>query len=145
MIENIISMRRRRLTAFIAVFFMMITVALTQNTDQQDPIKKISQTLKQGNASELATLFNPTVEMEILGEENVYSKAQAELLLKDFFTKNKPTSFKVNHQGTKGSTSFAIGILVTSTENYRISVFLKSENDKMLIHQIRIEVSDDKL
>ena len=145
MIENIISMRRRRLTAFIAVFFMMITVALTQNTDQQDPIKKISQTLKQGNASELATLFNPTVEMEILGEENVYSKSQAELLLKDFFTKNKPTSFKVNHQGTKGSTSFAIGILVTSTENYRISVFLKSENDKMLIHQIRIEVSDDKL
>lgn len=140
-----LNMGNRKLAALIAVFFMMITIGLTQNSNQTDPIKKVSQSLKEGKASELATLFNPTVEMEILDEENVYSKAQAELLLKDFFAKNKPSSFKVNHQGTKGSTSFAIGILVTSTENYRISVFLKSENDKMLIHQIRIEVSDDKL
>ncbi len=138
-------MKKRVLATFVSVFFLMIPVAFTQNTDQPDPIKKVSQTLKEGNAGELATLFNPTVEMEILGEENVYSKAQAELLLKDFFAKNKPTSFKLNHQGTKGSTSFAIGIMVTTTKNYRISVFLKSENDRMLIHQIRIEVSDDRL
>jgi len=135
------------------VFFVMligilsITTAHSINADSPDVIQKVSEALKNGSSSELAKYFNPTVEMEILEEENVYSKAQAELLLKDFFNRNKPSSFKVNHQGTKGSTSFAIGILVTSTGNLRVSVFLKSETDntKMLIHQIRIETSDESL
>jgi len=133
--------------AFLILFGVFgITTALTISTDDPpDTILMVSNALKAGNSSDLAKQFNPTVEMEILGEENIYSKAQAELLLKDFFTKNKPSAFKVNHQGTKGSTSFAIGILVTVSGNFRVSVFLKSENSQMLIHQIRIEESDDSL
>lgn len=135
----------RNLIIILLVGVLNISSSQSITADPPDVIQKISEALKNGNSAELAKHFNPTVEMEILGEENVYSKAQAELLLKDFFNRNKPTSFKVNHQGTKGSTSFAIGILVTSTGNLRVSVFLKSEKEKMLIHQIRIESSDETL
>ncbi len=104
-------------------------------------LETITKIFKEGNSSELAKHLNPTVELELLEEENIYSKAQAELLLKDFFNRNKPTSFRINHQGNKGSTSFAIGTLVTQSGSYRVSVFMKTDKSKLLIHQLRIEHS----
>lgn len=109
----------------------------TQNT-----LELVTQAIQAGNSNELAKFFNPTVELEILEEENIYSKAQAELLLKDFFSRNKPTNFKINHQGNKGNTSFAIGNLRCASGIYRVSIFMKTENEKMLIHQFRIERSE---
>ena len=103
----------------------------------------IAKAFKAGNASQLGKHLNPTVELEILDDENIYSKAQAELMLKDFFNRNKPIDFKINHQGSKGSTSFAIGILETATGNYRVSFFLKTEKSNMFIHQLRIKPSNE--
>jgi hypothetical protein len=118
-------------------------MAVTLVSDPTDTINKVSEAMKNGNSSELAKYFNPTVELEILGEDNIYSKAQTELMLKDFFSKNKTKSFKVNHQGTKGSTSFAIGVLVCETVSFRVSIFFKSEKENYLIHQFRIESGED--
>ena len=104
-------------------------------------VDTIATTLKNGDSGALAKHLNPTIELELLGEENIYSRSQAELLLKDFFSRNKPTSFKVNHQGNKGNTSFAIGTLTTQTGSYRVSIFIKTDQSKLLIHQLRIEKS----
>ena len=57
----------------------------------------------------------------------------------DFFAKNKPKSFKVNHQGTKGATGFAIGILISETASFRVSLFFKAEKETYKVHQLRIE------
>lgn len=125
----------------IFVAALVITGFIPQ-VQTQDTLAAVTKAIQKGSSSELGTYFNPTVEIEILEEDNIYSKAQAELLLKDFFNRNKPTSFKINHQGTKGATSFAIGNLVSSTGSFRVSIFMKTENDKMLIHQFRIERSE---
>lgn len=125
----------------IALFSIFISLNSMQ-TYSQDAVESIASALKAGDSAKLGKFLNRTVELEIIEDENMYSKAQAELMLKDFFSKNKPTNFIVNHQGSKAETSFAIGILVTSKGNYRVSIFMKSENDSMLIHQFRIERSD---
>ncbi|HCX99229.1 MAG TPA: DUF4783 domain-containing protein [Bacteroidales bacterium] len=132
-------------TKYIAIVLVILTTILTSGSLPQKAngiINSVSIAFKEGNSSQITKHFNPTIEMELLEDENMFSKAQAELLLKDFFNRYKPTSFKVNHQGTKGNTSFAIGILLTSSGNFRVSIFMKEENEKMLIHQLRIELSE---
>ncbi len=110
---------------------------------EQDIMQDVSDALRTGDAVKLAQYINPTVELVIMGDENIYSRAQAELLLRDFFTRNKPSEFRVNHQGTKRTTSFAIGMLITNKGNLRVSLFMKVDNGQMLIHKLRIEKGDN--
>lgn len=130
---------------FVALFVLASSTIMLNGYSQLVPsdsfIDSITVIFKTGNSDELGKHLNSTVELELLNEDNIYSKAQAELMMKDFFTRNKPSSFKVNHQGNKGNTSFAIGTLVTSAGSFRVSVFMKNENSKQLIHQIRVEQS----
>jgi hypothetical protein len=117
--------------------------AFTINQNASEVIKKVSVALKTGNSQELSKYFTKTVELEIMGEENFYSIPQAEILLKDFFEKNKPTNFVINHQGVKDASSFAIGTLTIKSGNLRVSFFMKTENGETLIHQLRIEQNDE--
>lgn len=131
-------------TLIISLLFIATIVAtgFGPKENAQNTLEEVTLAIETGSSNALSKHFNPTVELEILDEENIYSKAQAELLLKDFFTRNKPTSFKINHQGTKGNTSFAIGNLITASGSFRVSIFMKTDNGKMLIHQFRIERSE---
>ena len=133
----------RMLFVACTLLFVAAAFAINKNQNASEVIKKVSVALKTGNSQELSKYFTQTVELEIMGEENFYSISQAEILLKDFFGKSKPTNFVINHQGLKDASSFAIGTLTISTGNLRISFFMKTENNETLIHQFRIEQNDE--
>lgn len=99
----------------------------------------IVNAFKAGNASTIASYFNSTIEFTIYNKEEIYSKTQAERILKDFFTHNPPSQFTLLHQGGKESSKYAIGSLVAGSKNYRVTFLLKSMNSKVFIHQLRIE------
>jgi hypothetical protein len=92
-----------------------------------------------GNATLIAEFFQNTVELSINGTENIYSSTQAEIILKDFFRKNNPTSFVVIHKGGQGESQYAIGSLETSAGKFRVTILIKTDNNKAFIHQLRIE------
>jgi hypothetical protein len=92
-----------------------------------------------GNAAVLAQSFNNTIELTLFDKEEIYSKIQAEMILRDFFSKHKPTQFKIIHQGGKENSKYAIGNLICGAESFRITFLLKSENNNTFIHQLRIE------
>lgn len=131
----------------ILIFFTLLTVlnsfAMTIPQNATDVIKNVSVALQNGDSQELSKYFTKTIELELLGDENFYSISQAEILLKDFFEKNKPTKFTINHQAVKETSSFAIGTLSVKSGNLRVSFFMKTENNQTLIHQLRIEVNDE--
>jgi hypothetical protein len=133
---------KRKPKIILLLLFVAFTATSFIKQDTQNIVESVTESIKNGNSSELAKFFNTTVELEILDDQNIYSKAQSELLLKDFFNRNKPTSFRIIHQGTKANTSYAIGSLQTTTSNFRVSIFMKFDNDKTLIHQFRIERSE---
>lgn len=95
-----------------------------------------------GNATELAKHFNTSIELIILEEEDVYSKTQAEQIIRKFFSDNKPSSFTVIFEGGKEPSRYAIGKLITSTGPYRVYLLIKNKEGSPLIHQIRIEAED---
>ena len=99
--------------------------------------------LKSGNAKELAKYFNPNIDLTIIDKQDIYSKTQAEIILKEFFSKNIPSNFTVMHQGGKEGSKYVIGNLITSTGTYRVSLFLKLQGVSQVIQQLRIESGNE--
>ena len=100
---------------------------------------EIIQSLKSGDSKTLSTYFNQNVELVVLENDNVYSKAQAQQIVNKFFSSNPPESFNVIHQGGKEGAQYVIGNLVTGKGTYRVYFLLKKSEGKEYIHQLRIE------
>ena len=109
-----------------------------------DVSTEVLDAIKQGNATAIAKHFNDKIDLKILDQEDVYSKAQAELVLKDFFAKHPVKSFVESHSSNaKSANQFVVGTLTTSKGKYRVSFLLKKFGDRFLISQFRIENDND--
>ena len=95
---------------------------------QADIFDNISSEIRSGDAKQISKYFGNNVDLTILNTEEVYSKAQAEQVLKDFFTKNTPKSFTIIHQGlSKESSKYAIGNYVAGNGTvYRTYIYIKT-------------------
>ncbi|MCW3462699.1 DUF4783 domain-containing protein [Chitinophaga nivalis] len=102
------------------------------------PFEDVVSAIKQGDASSLSRFLDNNVEINIAGKANSYSKAQAEVILKDFFSKNQVKTFELVHQGGEGS-RFGIGTLATSGGTYRLSFFLQKKGGSMVLNELRFE------
>jgi hypothetical protein len=95
--------------------------------------------LRNGNTTALSGYFSTSIELAILDQEDIYSKQQAELIIKDFFAKHVPSSFTILHRGGKEGSQYAIGNLVTSSGTFRVTIWIKMTQNKPYIHQLRFE------
>jgi len=108
--------------------------------------KEIEKSIKSANAKELAKSFNDVIDINLPDYVGVYAKNQAEVILKEFFTKNPPISFNYIHNGSsKDGSIYFIGTYKTSANNqYRTSFLLKKTDDIYFIHQLRFEIDNIK-
>lgn len=98
---------------------------------------EIKTAIRSGSSRDLARLFNNTVEIGFDGDKSTYSKTQAEFVLKDFFSKNAPTGFEFNHQGSSDQGQrYAIGTYTTKAGEYRVFVVVKQANGKYLVDTV---------
>jgi hypothetical protein len=110
-----------------------------------DPIDKVADLIRQGNTSELSKLFAPNVEISLLGEENVYSKDQSEVILDKFFNQNKPLAVKMLHKvNSNPNYLFAVLTLTTDKGPFRVSYTLKDTNGSQRLIELRIETEKVK-
>lgn len=122
---------------FIISLFSVFLV-LSLQTNGQIP-EEIIQSLKSGNAKVLSSHFNQNVELVVPDSDNVYSKAQAQLIVSDFFSNYSPQTFVVKHHGGKEDSQYVIGNLITKNGAFRVYFLLKKDDGKDYIHQLRIE------
>ena len=109
-----------------------------------DLSEDIALAIRSGNANSVSAYFADKVDMKVLDQENIYSKAQAESILKDFFTKHPVKAFTVVHKSAERNDSqFAIGKLTTANGIYRVHFLMKKSGGSASIHQFRIETSDE--
>ncbi len=94
---------------------------------------------KAGNAAELSKFFHTNIELIILEKEDVYSRSQAEQIIRKFFTEHKPEGFKIIFEGGKENCRYAIGSLTTPEKTYRVYFLMKKQDGSPFIHQLRIE------
>lgn len=95
--------------------------------------------LRSGNATELARYIGDNVEISLPDKSDRYSRAQATMVLQDFFSNNGVKSFELKHKGDNGGDQFCIGTLVTRTGSFRTTVYLSSRNGQQLVREIRFQ------
>ena len=98
----------------------------------------IVNAFKTGNAAKIASFFGDNVDLSISEKENLYSKSQAQLILKSFFDKHKPSNFKILHKGKSGSSEYFIGEL-TADKSFRVTLNSKSAGSSRSITSLTIE------
>ena len=116
-------------------------ILIVNSTFAIDVFDEIAFAIRSGDAKQLATFFGPTIDLTILNREDIYSKAQAEQVIKDFFSKNSPKTFTILHTGSSPEgTLYAIGNLIASNGKiFRTSFYVKSSGGKNLLQELRIE------
>jgi hypothetical protein len=126
-------------------YLLMLILFLFPSTSPVDPIDKVAGLIKQGNIHELAKLFASNIEITILGDENVYAKDQAELIVDKFFSQNKPKTVKVLHK-INSNPNYRFGVLIVNTDKgpYRVAYTLKGTGGDLTIIELRIEAEKVK-
>ena len=116
---------------------LLSTVIVLAQTDIFD---KIASSMKSGNSHDVASYFDSSVEMKIIDKTAVYSRNQAEMVLKDFFERNKVKNFTIIHRGTSSKGArYAIGNLETAQGSFRTYLFVKEAQGNLTIQQLNIE------
>jgi hypothetical protein len=118
----------------------LIFVMLVKISFGFDVIDDLSGLLKNGDSKTLSTYFSTTVELSILDQDDIYSSNQANLILKDFFSKNPANSTKIIHKVVSNA-NYKFGVIQYNSVkgNFRISFELKGNGSDFKITQIRIE------
>lgn len=124
------------------LFVLLLMPLFSFSNKVDDPsLDAITKAISGGNADALGQYFDTNVEIAVMDKEDTYSKADAVKAVKDFFAKNKPTSFKQVHQGSsKGQDSqYCIGNMATASGSYRVYIYMKVSGGKYIIQELRFD------
>lgn len=108
---------------------------------EQPNLEGITQAIRSGNADALGAFFGSTVEISIMDKEDRYSKTDGIRVMREFFSKNKPSTFNPVHQGVSrgGDLHYSIGEMRTAQGNFRVYMLLKDGPGNPVIQQLRID------
>lgn len=121
----------------IILIFLAVGLAEVKVAAQDTIFAPFKEVIKAGNSKDMVKFLNQSVDMNLDGEVNTFSKAQAEFALRDFFKKHPPKDFSIVHTGSsKGGLQFAIGRYLSNGESYSALIRVKEVEEAYLIHEI---------
>ncbi len=95
--------------------------------------------LKAGNATQLSRYFDIRVDITLPDKSDNYSRAQAEMIIRDFFSYNNVRSFEMKYKGENNGSKYCIGTLKTKNGNYRTKLFMKQRDTKQVLQEIAFQ------
>jgi hypothetical protein len=119
--------------------FLAVSMVMMSSFAQLGTIDEVIGALKSGDATGLSKYFDDNVELTLPVKSDSYSKAQAQVILKDFFDNNNVRGFELKHKGDSPGGHYCIGTLQTKSGNFRAHVFLKSKGNKEVVKEIRFQ------
>ncbi|MHA4812606.1 DUF4783 domain-containing protein, partial [Flavitalea flava] len=102
-------------------------------------IDEIASAMKSGNIVKLSRYLDSRVDISLPEKSDSYSKSQAEMIIRDFFSTNGVQNFLIRHKGENGGSEFCVGLLKTRNGDYRTTLFIKIKGDKPLLQEIRFQ------
>lgn len=121
----------------IVTSFLIGSLVLFSSFDQQTGIDGVIGALRSGNASDLSRFFDDNIEITLPVKSDSYSKAQAQVIVRDFFANNGIKGFELKHKGDSPGGHYCIGTLLTKSGNFRAHVFMKSRGNKEVVKELR--------
>ena len=122
----------------------LLFIAFFSSLYANDITEDIAAAIRVGNSKNISKYFIENVDLKVIDQEDVYSKQQAEMILKSFFAKYPAKAFSVIHKSTpKNGSQYIIGTLETLNGRFRIYFLLKSSGGETLVQQFRIEPENE--
>jgi hypothetical protein len=125
----------KKIYTLIGVVLLFCTTAFKPISGLDDVIGA----LRSGSATELSKYVDDNIEISLPDKTDSYSRAQALMILQNFFSGNVIRSFEIKHKGDNGGSQFCIGTLQTKSGSYRTTVFMKTKNGRQLVKEIRFQ------
>jgi hypothetical protein len=105
------------------ILFFLFWISPSAEIGSVSQIDPIISAIQGGSSSELARFFNPTISLNINGQQGEYSRNQAEIVLKDFFKKNPPLDFSLVFKNeNQSSVSTYIGEYASGQSTYKVFI-----------------------
>jgi hypothetical protein len=132
-------MRVKKLKGF--VFSIVLSMLVVFNVQAQDLFQGVTAALEQINAREFSKNFDKRLLVNLDGNSNQYSAAQAEIVIREFFNEIAAKEFKLMSSGVtdQGNGEFMIGKLFTGKGVYRTYVYIRRTGGLALIQEVRFE------
>ncbi|MDX9931913.1 MAG: DUF4783 domain-containing protein [Bacteroidales bacterium] len=102
---------------------------------------KISDAIRSGDASKLASCFAPTIQLSVPGKKGDFSRTQAEIIMRDFFAQYPPSSFSVNSEGkTSGTNFYTLGSYVSGSVRFKVYYVIQKADSEITLHILKFEI-----
>lgn len=120
-------------------FFTILATVFASGAFAQgeEALNGVKAAIKAGSAKEVSRYFNNSVEIGLNGDKSSYSQAQAEFVLRDFFSKTPVAGFEYLHQGSSNEgQKYAIGKYTSKGGSYRVFIVVKQAGGSYKIDTI---------
>lgn len=130
----------KRSSSIITLTSLILLNLYAFNAVGQNAVDDVVSAIKSGNSKMLANYFGNAVEISLPDKDGTFSKSQAEMMMKDFFTNHPPASFIVNQKGAStGGSKFVIGTYKSGSVVYKVYLLLKASGQTFTLQQIQFE------
>jgi hypothetical protein len=102
-------------------------------------VEEILGAMRKGDAISISRHFDNLVEITVNDKTNSYSRTQAEVVLRDFFSQHNVKSFTINHRVNSSAGEYCVGTLATEGKEYRTTILFKMRGDRKLVQELRFE------
>lgn len=109
----------------------------------QDVPPGVIAAFRKGSSQELDACLSDKVELVLENRPERIDRRAAERKMAAFFAGNRVNGFTVNHQGKRNGSGFLVGTLATANGSFRVNCFFRKVTDKYVIHQIRIDKTNE--
>jgi len=121
------------------LFLSFTLLGFSVNTSPENAFSSLERAFKEGDSKKIVSHIDDKLLLEINRLESVYSKSQAELILKDFFDKNKPKDFAVKSKSlTKGNYALLGTLNTENNKRFRVSIKLRELGNYFVLDKISI-------
>jgi hypothetical protein len=133
----------KRLTGWALVFFSFILLSFrSSHPSDFYSLDAVATAFRSGNVNQLSPYLDLRVDISLPDKSDTYSKSQAEMVIRDFFSTHSVRNFKILQQGESGDFIFCSGILQTQSGNYRTTLFFRQKGEKQFLQEIRFQSVD---
>lgn len=120
------------------ILFSIFTAIFLSASSVLVPFTEVQKEFEANNSENVVAICTEKIFININGEQKVYSKPQAKLILKNYFKKNPCKTFKYIFKGEDENSPTAIAKITGQHENYTLNLKFKKVGSKFLIESIII-------
>jgi hypothetical protein len=117
---------------------LLIHIGSAYAQQGQGPMDDVVNAVRYGRVPDISKYLDNIIPITINNNQSIYSHAQADMVLKDFFSKNTPSDFIVGNSGPSGNNAtFVVGELITAAGKYNVYILLKSAGSNYILQELR--------